>query len=50
MLEWGRTSRTPWEAMDPRVGSTDLKEVIPGSQTTMLCPMPTTPVQEWEEA
>lgn len=25
MLEWGHTSRTPWEATDPRVGSTDLK-------------------------
>ena len=25
MLEWGRTSRTPWEATDPRVGSMDLK-------------------------
>lgn len=24
-LVWGHTSRTPWEAMDPRLGSTDLK-------------------------
>lgn len=24
-LAWGHTSRTPWEATDPRVGSTDLK-------------------------
>jgi len=24
-LEWGHTSRTPWEATDPRAGSMDLK-------------------------